>query len=117
MIAYLQAADFLLNTLSIKIGVGATGLGIELERNLYLWHLLLQFGCLYAAIGIKQIVAQGVECYAAIHGACIYIYIAHFAGQVLGHCAFTARAVAIDCNCYLLHNVYDILIISDDVLT
>ena len=117
MTADFEAANLFLYALAVQISVGATGLGIELERNHDVGHLLLQFIGLHTAILVKQVVAQCIKGYAAIHGTSVYVNIAHLAGQILGHRALAARAMAIDCNCYFLHNVYDILISSDDVLT
>ena len=80
-------------------------------------HLGFEFGGLHAAVVIEQALAEGIEGDTTVHGTCVDIDIAHLAGQILGHRALTARAVAIDCNRYLFHNAYDIFINSDDVVT
>ena len=70
-----------------------------------------------APVVIKQTLAQGVECDTAVHRTRVDIDVAHLAGQVLGHRALSARAVAIDGNRYLFHNAYDMLISNDEALT
>ena len=56
MAADFERAYFFFYTFAIKVGVRAPCLSIELERYLDVWHFLLEFDSLYAAVFVKQIV-------------------------------------------------------------
>ena len=102
MARYLHRTYLVLYQFAIQVGVRTTSLSIEFKGYLDVGHLAAQLVLLDAVVG-KQAIAQGVERDAAIHGSCVNIYIAHFAGQVLGHCAFAARTVAVNSYCNLFH--------------
>ena len=80
-------------------------------------HLCLQLGGLHAAVGIEEVVTEGIEGDGTVHSARIHIDVAHLAGQVLGHRALAARAMAIDCDSDFLHNAYDKLMRIEEVVT
>ena len=108
MVGYLQRADFLLYQLAVEIAVWATGGSIEFKRNLNVWHLSFQLIYLHLAILFKEVVAQGIEGYRTIHGACIHIYITYLLGKVLCHGTLSAGRVAVYCDCNLLHFIYSL---------
>ena len=103
MTRHLQRTDELLDTHTIEIGVGTTSLGIQLEGDDNLWHLLLQHLSIDGTVGTEHVVTQGVKSDAAIHGSGIDIDISHALGEVFGHCALSARRVAVNGNSDLFH--------------
>ena len=52
--------------------------------------------CFTLSGSLEHAVAQGIERDAAVHGTGIDIYVAHFAGQVFGHGALSARRMAVN---------------------
>ena len=62
------------------------------------------------AFALKQSVTQGKQGDRAVHGSRVNIYIAHFAGQVLGHRALSARRVAVNCYRNLFHVLNGLLV-------
>ena len=105
MAGYFHGTDVALHEFAIEIGVGTTCLGIEFKRDVNIVHTGTQTSLVDAAISCKQSVAQGEKGDAAIHGASIYINIAHLTGQVFGHRALSTRGMTVNCNCYFLHSV------------
>ena len=90
MVADFQGTDVVLHAYIIQIGVGTSCLWIELETDPDVRHLLFQLRCLHAAIGIEEMVLKCIEGDRTVHSARIYVDVAHFAGQILGHRALSA---------------------------
>ena len=99
--AHLEAAYLEFHILAIEEcgGLAVDEALVDVDIRHYLAQLLLE----YATVGCKELMAQGIEGDAAIHGACVNINIAHTTGKFLGHCAFAARRVAVYCYCNLFH--------------
>ena len=91
MTAHLEGADLLFHVFVVQVGVGASGLRVELEADMDMGHLGLQLVGLDAAILVEQSLSEGIEGDAAVHGASVDIDIAHFTGEILGHGALSAR--------------------------
>ena len=104
-VAHLHGADFLLHEFAVQIGVRPARLRVELKGYVDIGHTTAQL--LFVdddlAAFLEQSVAQGKEGDAAVHGSCIHIHITYFTGKVLGHRAFSARAVTVNSNGNLLH--------------
>ena len=105
MTAYLKRADFLFYALTVQIGVRTSGLPVQLERDVDVGHLLLQFLYLYTTVSLEEPLAKGIESDATVHGTRVDIDVANLTGKVFGHGALAARAVAVDGDGYFLHNV------------
>ena len=109
---YLHTAYLTLHVLSVEYGVLAA-LGVMSERYLHRRELTAE-RLLVNGIGLNEAAAQGVEGDGAVHGACIYIGVSYLLGKSLGHCALTARRVAVHGYYYLFHMLNAKLQINDD---
>ena len=105
MTAHLQRADLLLHTLTVQVCVRTSGLCIQLEGDVDIGHLRLQFLGLHTAVSLKQSFSQGIEGDATVHGTRVNIDVADLTGKVLGHSALSTGAVAVDGDGDFLHNV------------
>ena len=103
VVGNLKRADFLLYQFAVEIAVWATGGSVKLERDLDIRHLGFQLLHLHLAILLKEVVAQGVEGYRTVHGACIHIHITYLLGKILCHGTLSAGRVTVYCDCNLLH--------------
>ena len=89
MIGYFHTAYFLFHTLSVKIRVRATCLGIEHKGNPDLIHLVSQ-GILIDPLFRDDAVDKAIKSNGAVHGSRINVDIANLLGQILCHRAFAA---------------------------